>query len=222
MTAEQVWDSLVTLIADNPDLQPPREMDDRIFVDGRPVLEGQMTMSRLSREVLAIDDENDLRQYFMDLLAKIKAEEERGNEDAAPAMMAAADPVSFVRVSHPRASELPSPAPRDHFLALFGQSSRDVVDGATREPNMGQVLALMNGFVQRELVGRPEVLLNRELEGAASPVEKIRKLYLAILSREPSPEELAMLGEEFGHSPDTAPANIASAMLMSAEFLYVQ
>lgn len=222
MTAEQVWDSLVTLVAGNPDNQPPREMDDRIYIQGRPVLEGQMTMSRLSREVLAIEDEVELREYFLNLVAKISAEQNGGSMEATPAMMSYGDPVGFVRVSHPRASELPSPAPRNHFLALFGQSDREVVDGATREPNMGQVLSLMNGFVQREVVGKPEALLNRELESAATPDEKIRKLSLAIFSREPTSEELTVLAEEFEHSPGAAQGNIASAMLMSAEFLYLQ
>ena len=223
MTAEQVWDSLVTLVAGNPDNQPPREMDDRIYIEGRPVLEGQMTMSQLSREVLAIEDEVELREYFLNLVAKISAEQNGGSVEATPAMMSyGGDPVGFVRVSHPRASELPSPAPRNHFLALFGQSDREVVDGATREPNMGQVLSLMNGFVQREVVGKPEALLNRELEGAATPEEKIRKLSLAIFSREPTSEELTVLAEEFEHSPAAAQGNIASAMLMSAEFLYLQ
>lgn len=223
MTAEQVWDSLVTLVAGNPDNQPPREMDDRIYVEGRPVLEGQMTMSRLSREVLAIEDEVELREYFLNLVAKISAEQNGGSMEATAAMMSyGGDPVGFVRVSHPRASELPSPAPRNHFLALFGQSDREVVDGATREPNIGQVLSLMNGFVQREIVGKPEALLNRELESATMPEEKIRKLSLAIFSREPTAEELTMLAEEFEHSPEAAQGNIASAMLMSAEFLYLQ
>ena len=87
---------------------------------------------------------------------------------------------------------------------------------------MGQVLSLMNGVVQREVVGKPEALLNRELEGAATPEEKIRKLSLAIFSREPTSEELTVLAEEFEHSPGAAQGNIASAMLMSAEFLYLQ
>ena len=220
MTAEQVWDSLVTLVSGNPDNQPPREADERIFIFGRPVLEGQMTMAQLSSEVLAIEDEDELREYFMNFVEKVKSGE--GGDDGSSMAAMRRDPVGFVRGMHPRASDLESPAPRNHFVALFGQSTRNVVDGSTREPNMGQVLSLMNGFVQAELINKPDAHLNRDVDGASTPDEKIRQLYLGIFSREPSDEEVALMTEEFKASPEAAAANVASAMIMSAEFLYIQ
>lgn len=222
LSAEEVWDSLVTLIAGDPDNQPARPVDDRIFFEGRPVLEGRMTMTQLSREVLAIEDEEQLRDYFAKFVEKVKAAPAgpAGSDDAMAMMQR--DPVGFVRVSHPRASELPSPAPPDHFVALFGQSNRELVEGATREPNMGQVLSLMNGFVQREVIAKPEARLNADLAGAETAEEKIRRLYLSIFNREPAPEEVSALGAEFDDPSGTATANIASAMIMSAEFLYLQ
>lgn len=221
MTAEQVYDSLVTLVSGNPDNQPPRQTDESIYVRGRPVLQGQMTMAELSRDVLAFENERKLRSYFMELVDKIKAEQESGMEENMAATMRR-NPVDFVRGMLPRASELQSPAPRNHFVALFGQSSRNIVDGSNREPNMGQVLSLMNGFVQTELVQKPDAHLNSEVERAADSDEKIRQLYLAIFSREPTPEEVSLMGEEFAASPATAVANVASSMIMSAEFLYIQ
>lgn len=220
MTAEQVWDSLVTLVSGNPDNQPPIETDERIFISGQPVLEGEMTMSQLSREVLAIENEEDVRKYFMDFVAKVKSGSGGENPNMAASMQR--DPVGFVRGTQPRAADLPSPAPRNHFVALFGQSTRNVVDGSTREPNMGQVLSLMNGFVQTELINKPDAHLNRDLENASTPEEKIRQLYLAVFSREPTADELTLMGEEFATSPQAAVANVASAMIMSAEFLYIQ
>ena len=222
LSAEQVWDSLITLISGDPDNQPPRAVDDRIFVEGRPVLEGVMTMAQLSREVLAIEDEEELRNYFAKFVEKVKAaQEEPADGNSAMAMMQR-DPVGFVRGSHQRASELDSPVRPGHFVALFGQSNRELVDGSTREPNMAQVLSLMNGFVQREVIAKPEAQLNEDLAEADTPDEKIRQLYLSIFSREPDAEEATALQSEFESSPEAATANIASAMLMSAEFLYLQ
>ena len=222
MSAEQLWDSLVTLVSGNPDAQSQRQTDDRIFIEGAPVLEGQMTMAQLSREVMAIENEKELRRYFTDFVEKVKADrgEQSGGDGAATAMRS--DPVGFVRGTHPRAADLPSPAPRNHFVALFGQSSRNVVDGSTREPNMGQVLSLMNGFVQAELINKTDAQLTRDVDKASSVAEKIRQLYLGIFSREPSAEEVALMAEEFSASPSAAAANVASAMIMSAEFLYIQ
>jgi hypothetical protein len=221
MTAEQVYDSLVTLVSGNPDNQPPRQTNESIYLRGTPVLEGQMNMAQLSTDVLAIEHEKKLRAYFLEFVAKIKAEQSGKGAESMTATMRG-DPVDFVRGMLPRAADLQSPAPRNHFVALFGQSSRNIVDGSTREPNVGQVLSLMNGFVQAELVQKPEAQLNRDVESASSPEEKIRKLYLGIFSREPSAEELSLMSEEFSNSPAAAPANVASAMIMSAEFLYLQ
>ena len=181
-----------------------------------------MTMAQLSSEVLAIDDEDELRDYFLGFVEKVKSGEgEKGGDEGSMTAMRR-DPLGYVRGMHPRASDLDSPAPRHHFVALFGQSTRNTVDSSTREPNMAQVLSLMNGFVQSELINKPEARLNRDIERASEPEEKIRQLYLGIFSREPSAEELALMIDEFAASPEGAAANVASAMIMSAEFLYIQ
>ena len=221
MTAEQVYDSLVTLVSGNPDNQQPRQTNESIYVRGTPVLEGQMSMAQLSADVLAIENEKKLRTYFLEFVAKIKAEQSGEGEKSMTATMRR-DPVDFVRGMLPRAADLQSPAPRNHFVALFGQSNRNIVDGSTREPNVGQVLSLMNGFVQAELVEKPDAQLNRNVGSASSTEKKIRQLYLGIFSREPSAEEISLISEEFSNSPATASANVASAMIMSAEFLYLQ
>ena len=221
MTAEQVYDSLVTLVSGNPDNQQPRQTNESIYVRGTPVLEGQMSMAQLSADVLAIENEKKLRTYFLEFVAKIKAEQSGEGEKSMTATMRR-DPVDFVRGMLPRAADLQSPAPRNHFVALFGQSNRNIVDGSTREPNVGQVLSLMNGFVQAELVEKPDAQLNRNVGSASSTEKKIRQLYLGIFSREPSAEEISLISEEFSNSPAAASANVASAMIMSAEFLYLQ
>lgn len=123
-----------------------------------------------------------------------------------------------------RASELPSPAPKDHLLFLFGQSSREAVNGANSEPNVGQVLTLMNGFVQDQLVNNPSAHIYRSLKDATSPEEKIRRLYVGILSRPPGEEEMSWMMDEVKISGDSDEAyrNILSALVMSSEFLFLQ
>jgi len=121
-----------------------------------------------------------------------------------------------------RASELSSPAPRDHLLYIFGASDREVVDAASKEPNVGQVLSLMNGFVQDSLVGKSSAHLYKCLEGVSSNEEKIRRLYLAILSRPPSSEEMALMMEELKARGDEGCRNMVSALIMSSEFIFLQ
>jgi hypothetical protein len=220
LSAEQIWDSLITLAGGDPDRRPGRGLDERIMIDGRPVLVGKKTMPQLSKEVLAIEDPAEFRRYFAKLLADIRAE--GGTASAAPSMAMTGGGQAYGRDALVRASELPSPAPRDHFLYLFGASDREVVEAASREPNVGQVLSLMNGFVQSRLVNDPKAHLYRCLEGAQNPSEKIRRLYLSILNRPPSAEEMGWMLDELEQRGDEGIRNIVSALVMSSEFLFLQ
>ena len=219
LSAEQIWDSLITLADGDPDRKPRKQLDDRIKVAGRTVLAGKKSMSQLSKELLALQSEAEVRSYFNRLVEEVKSDSSSGGDGSMMSMSAAGGHDSDAMV---RASELPSPAPRDHFLYVFGASDREVVDGASKDPNVGQVLSLMNGFVQDELVNRSGAHLYKSLEGITSDAEKIRRLYLAILSRTPTAEEMALMLDELKARGDEGCRNVVSCLVMSSEFLFLQ
>jgi len=222
LSSEQIWDSLITLSSGDPDKKPVRTADNRIFVGGNPVLVGQMDMIQLSNDVLALESEEQVRNYFNDFLAMVKSGSgKKGKEDASMSMGMA--PVrKYDKDSPVRASELPSPAPREHFLYLFGASDREVVEGASKEPNVGQVLSMMNGYVQRQFVGNSGAHVYKSLEGAGSEGEKIRHIYLAILNRPPTEEEMGWMKEEVKARGEVGYRNIVASLVMSSEFLFLQ
>lgn len=225
LSSEQIWDSLITLAGGIPDNQPTRTLDNRIHLRGRPVLVGKKDMTQLSKEVLAINSDKEMRTYFANFVKEIRGEknsEEAPKKKGGDSMMMMNEVVSYSKDSKVRASELPSPAPRDHFLYLFGQSDRMVVEGASKEPNVGQVLSLMNGFVQRQLVNNSDAHLYKSLDGAKTDQERIRRLYLAILSRPPSEEEMGWMVEEVKAQGEEGYRNIVSSLVMSSEFLFLQ
>lgn len=224
LSAEQIWDSLVTLSVGDPDKLPKRALDERIIIDGKPVLLGKKTMSELSEEVLALDNERELRKYFAEFLVALRSDgagQKSGDDSMAMNAMKAA-PLQYGGAAKVRASELPSPAPRGHFLYVFGQSGRQVVEGATREPNVGQVLSLMNGFVEKELVANKEAHIYKSLAGSSTAQERIRRIYLAILARPPSEEELGWMLAEVSAAGEEGYRNIISALVMTSEFLFLQ
>jgi hypothetical protein len=221
LSAEQLWDSLITLASGDPDKTPRRSLDDRIYVGNKPVLVGKKNMTQLSKEVLALDSEKEVREYFDKFLADVR-KESGGSANGGGGMMMENKIHRYGNDSPVRASELPSPAPRQHLLYLFGQSDRLVVDGASREPNVGQVLSLMNGYVQKQLVNNSGARLYKSLDGASTDEEKIRRLYVTILSRPPSPEEMGWMTEEVKASGEDGYRNIVSALVMSSEFLFLQ
>jgi hypothetical protein len=222
LTAEQIWDSLITLSSGDPDKKPVRTADNRIFVGGNPVLVGQMDMVQLSEDVLALNSEEEVRKYFKDFLAMVKSGGGKKGNEKDSMTMGMAPIQKYGRDSPVRASELPSPAPREHFLYLFGASDREVVEGASKEPNVGQVLSMMNGYVQRQLVGNSAAHVYKSLEGAGSEGEKIRRIYLAILNRPPTDEEMGWMKEEVEARGDQGFRNIVASLVMSSEFLFLQ
>lgn len=222
LSAEQIWDSLITLAAGNPDAMPRRTLDDRIYVGNRPVLVGKKNMRQLSAEVLALETEKEVRDYFANFVSLVRTGGDGSASDAGSSMMAMNEVRTYNRDAIVRASELPSPAPREHFLYLFGQSDREVVESSTTEANVGQVLSLMNGFVQRQLVNKHDAHIYKSLEGASSDQEKIRRLYIAILNRPPSETEMGWMLEETKAAGEDAFRNIAAALIMSSEFLFLQ
>lgn len=225
LSAEQIWDSLITLADGDPDLKPMRKFDDTIYLRNRPVLVGKKNMTQLSTEVLALTSEEEVRAYFDDFVKQVTSSEtgrSAGDGMMAMSMKGGKKSKKGGPAEMNRASEMPSPAPGNHFLFLFGASSREIVEDSTREPNVGQVLSLMNGFVQRELVNNPSAHLYKSLEGASSDQEKIRRLYLAILNRTPTDEEMTWMMEEVSGKGQNGYRNIVSALVMSSEFLFLQ
>jgi hypothetical protein len=220
LSAEQIWDSLITLSNGDPDKLPSRSVDHRIYVGGRPVLVGEMDMVQLSNEVLALKTEESVRKYYKNFLDRAKKGSVAKKSDSS--MMMAENVQKYGVDSAVRASELPSPAPREHFLYLFGASDREVVESASKDPNVGQMLSLMNGFVQRQLVNKPDAHVYKSLQNVTSTHEKIRRLYLAILSRPPTTQEMEWMQAEVESAGDQAYRNIVAALVMSSEFVFLQ
>ncbi len=120
-----------------------------------------------------------------------------------------------------RASELPSPAPRGHFLRTFGQSDRDTIENANREASVPQALHLMNGPVPAALLA-PGTEFSRHLAAAARPDEKMETIYLSLLTRRPTNNERQMLGKVIAERGDKAVADVVHSLLNTGEFLFVR
>jgi len=96
----------------------------------------------------------------------------------------------------------------DHWIAmLMGKSNREVLDGATREPDIPQILFMMNGL------GVPDdALVVGKLGAAASQKEKMEVLWKAILGRLPTKAEEPL----FGNPPE----DVMWALINSNEFRF--
>lgn len=220
LSAEQVWDSLLTLKVGVPDDRKGSGYGDgAIIFRGRPVLVGEKSMKDLYDEVIAISDSDAVWEYVKKLRDQMKAGGD-GGEMGMSMKMASSAGSNFGQ--NMRASELSSPMPNGHFLRQFGQSNREVIEGASTDSDVTQVLSILNGHAEKNLTSNSGAAVYKALGGAVSDVEKIDRIFLSILSRNPTEEEREMFISEFETNPDSAEQTAVAALISTAEFIFVQ
>jgi len=126
-----------------------------------------------------------------------------------------------VVASMARASELESPAPRGHFLREFGQSDREVIEHAADHASVPQALHLLNGTIIEALTN-PYAEFGRRMDAVGSPEEKVRMIFQAMLTRQPTEREMALARDEVEASGEIAYEGLVWALLNTRQFLFVQ
>lgn len=80
--------------------------------------------------------------------------------------------------------------------ALLGKSDRELIDGGNKEPNIPQILFLMNGQLEQQIITKPSVYIHQKIKGLSDPQERMEILWKAILGRLPSDSEKALASHE--------------------------
>jgi hypothetical protein len=83
-----------------------------------------------------------------------------------------------------------------------------------------QALALLNGPFAAQLLAT-ECPLAQALARATDGASRVRALHLAILSRQPTPSELALGTAYLARWPDEGVADLAWALINGREFLFL-
>jgi len=109
------------------------------------------------------------------------------------------------------------------FLTLFGRSARatGMENERINRPSPSQWLHMLNsGHIQQKLERGPK--LRALFASGRKPAEIVEELYLTILSRRPTQEELKTVAEhvQAARSRSEASIDVAWALINSTEFLY--
>ncbi|MEC7401093.1 MAG: hypothetical protein VX821_03780, partial [Verrucomicrobiota bacterium] len=118
-----------------------------------------------------------------------------------------------------RASEMQQPAKDDHFLRMFGQSSRELVNDSSSEGSIPQTLMLMNGEVQAMLADK-ESRLSAKLKKSGGLRPAVEFLFLSFFGRPPTPDEFEAIEESLRSGMKKE--DLTWALFNSTEFLFVQ
>lgn len=228
MSAEQAWDSYMTMVLDKPDSYkaPLQDLYAKSIdlnldtVDARTVLikyDAYRKMAEKERALMGgtLDDVADM--MMMD--KKPKSTTSTKKAEPAASTEGPGKIVSYEGLKLMRASELPQPAPGGHFLTDFGQSPRNLIDGSTKIGNVPQVLMMMNGKAQKMLTSDDSPIL-KTIEKVRDPSEKVDAMFLSILSRRPTVNEKDIAKRVLGQGEGYA--NMIWALINTREFMFIQ
>jgi hypothetical protein len=223
MTAEQAWDSCVTLaIGDKVDNYKLQRADK--YAELMLLQSSDMNVASLKAKIESMGDarrmfaqggnakasKNPKRAAMMRRMQEMQGEEEEVDHTK---------PQVLDGLVLARASELPQPERDQHFLRMFGQSDRQIADSGSDEGSVPQVLMLMNGEAQNVLRNQKSLVLSTAMEQSV-PKKQIASLYLSFFSRMPTPDEM----EEAEQALKTglSLSDLTWVLFNTREFIFVQ
>ncbi len=212
MSAEQIWDSLVTLTTADPESVVRRGADRYKEI--------------MNVDFASLKTADQIEKWKEDWRKVSRLERYNGepvNETVGGARMF-------------RASELSQPMPPDHFLRMFGQSDRQLIENQFTTGSTPQVMALLNGEITNRVLTSPDAYLIKEIAyGKGTKRDNIDKIFLSVLTRYPTQQEKSMAQSGMRARTDRdmseqqkmqveaqAIGNVIWALVNTREFLFIQ
>ena len=217
LTATQIWDSVLTMILDDPDYYNGKrdylEWEKTYSMDRATVTGKEMGMRFAKMEALNQQDggafgwpkdEESLRPKGTPLYIDPRINVWRLYGDVLV-----------------RASELPQPSNLNHLLRSLGQSDRVTIDSDSTVGSVPISLALMNGRGSQVITKNGSRLMNA-VDKFKADGPKVETVFLSILSRMPRSDERSTAYKAIRQGGKSGYEDVAWALLNTREFLFVQ
>ena len=201
MSAEQLWDSTLTLVANNE------------WAFQRPSAE-------FVKELAAVDLGTTQFEEFVSIWKNYNSELGRGGYTKKIRDVAGYKDQMLVR-----SSELPlQTLPLSHFLSQFGVGDRDSIQSSSEGATVPQVLTMFNGWTTHTMLERGSVIYDNVAKQKTSK-GAVDTIFLSILARRPTVTELGLSRREIesdAQSPAAGCGNLIWALLNTREFMFIQ
>ncbi len=194
MTAEQVWDSFVTLASPNP-----------------------FEYREMPAELVTTPMDVDLNSTSAEEILKA----ERAMNQAESNKSKRQKKYLYKGVLIARASELPSPVPPNHFLRVFGQSDRELISASSTSGSVPQVLFMFNGPITHMLLEKDSTIYGN-IAKRDDVANGVKAMFMTILNRVPTAEESQIAVEEVKRTGVAGYGNVVWSLVNTREFLFVQ
>jgi hypothetical protein len=200
MTAEQLWDSILTLIVHNEWAFQRPTAGEFAKVAAIDLTAASTSYADVEKAYDAFNDVYGRKRYIGQL------QKQYGYQGQVLA----------------RASELPAPLPLGHFLRQFGQSDRESIEGGRTVATVPQILTMFNGSITHSML-IPGSAIHDEVM-SHEPKQAVDVIFLSILSHRPSAEDRSFAIQEIqsADTPKTGVGNLIWALLNTREFIFIQ
>ncbi len=196
LTAEQLWDSLLTLIAVNE------------WAYQRP------TVAELAPGI-SIDISSVNYQQFVEAYETYKqiSNDFRGRLNSC----------TYKGLKLVRASELPQPSPANHLLRQFGQGDRQAIQTARQVATVPQILTLFNGWMTHAMLEQGSVIYD-EVAKQKTMKGAVDTIFMAILTHKPTADMRRLAEQEIkqAKTPAAGCGNLIWALLNTREFMFIE
>lgn len=196
MTAEQVWDSFITLAVRHPE-------------------DYQIEPAKVQAKILDVDLKKATAADIM------KRDQELRDATSGKMRTARDKDYSYKGLLLVRASELPCPMPPGHFLRQFGQSDRESIEASSTGGSVPQVLQMFNGPITHMILD-PRSLMYETVTAEEKPEARVGVIFLTVLSRRPTDEEKHIALEEVKANGPGGYGNVIWSLVNTREFLFIQ
>ena len=206
MSGEQIWDSLVTLVYNEIDNSTRRYLYNQH--DHSAIYERYKnnTAEEIYKDFKQLVKANPGDRNLLKVLGADHYQEDRMKK--------------FKDKHLVRSSYLQSPAPSGHLIRQFGGSDREQIDNSNNEPNTPQVLNLLNGFVETNILNKKDADFMKQIQGEPTKSKQIESVFLSILSRKPTTKEISALKRLVDKKDGFK--HVASVMQNSHEIIYAR
>ena len=198
MTAEQVWDSILTLAVHNPwPFQRPtaQQMSSVLDID----------FASATYDDVKAQSQRFKESYFMGTYKRsLNKHAYQGNVLC-------------------RASELPMPVSAGHFLRQFGQGDRETINGSQQEATVPQILAMFNGPITHVMLEAGSAIVDNVV-ALKTTRERIDAIFLSVLTRRPNSTDRRAAASELSRMREDSVGygNIIWGLLNTREFMFIQ
>ena len=208
MTGEQIWDSLVTLVyndIDSPERVHLHNVQDYSVIYYRYK---DMTGEEMFADFQMLVEKNPGNRNLVDIIKKEMSDYTK--------------PKTIKDRGLVRSSYLQSPAPGGHLIRQFGGSDRLQIDNSNVEPNTTQVLNMLNGFVEKNILSNKNADFMVLMKDEKSKNKQIENVFLSILGRKPNSREIADIKSVLDVEDVNSYKHVAWILLNTHEFIFVQ